>query len=52
MDLLLTIVRDTPQVLTSPLVFNDIRNLKKHNNKIQAGKGQHDDNIMSYLITR
>jgi len=52
MDLLLAIVRDTPQVITSPLVFNDIRNLEKHNGKIQATKGLHDDSIMSYLITR
>lgn len=52
MDLLLTIVRDTPQVLTSPLVFNDIRNLEVRNGKIQATGNLHDDSIMSYLITR
>jgi hypothetical protein len=52
MDLLLTIVRDTPQVITSPLVFNDIRNLENHNGKIQASNGLHDDSVMSYLITR
>ena len=52
MDLLLTIVRDTPQVLTSPLVFNDIRNLEVHNGKIQATGNLHDDSIMSYLIAR
>lgn len=52
MDLLTTIVRDTPQVITSPLVFNDIRNLRHHNGKIQAAEKMHDDSIMSYLITR
>jgi len=52
MDLLTSIVRDTPHVLTSPLVFNDVRNLIYHNGKIQASEKKHDDSIMSYLITR
>jgi len=52
MDLLISIARDTPQIITSPLVFNDIRNLRYHNGKIQAAEKMHDDSIMSYLITR
>jgi hypothetical protein len=52
MDMLMSIVRETPHLITSPLVFNDIRNLEIRNGKIQAIKGLHDDSIMSYLITR
>lgn len=52
MDLLLSIVRDTPNVITSPMVFNDIRNLRYNNGKIEASEKTHDDSIMSYLITR
>lgn len=52
MDLMLTIVRDTPHIITSPHVFNDLRNLQYHRGKIQAINKTHDDSIMSYLITR
>jgi hypothetical protein len=52
MDLLISIVKDTPQLITSPMVFNDIRNLRYHNGRIQAAEKMHDDSIMSYLITR
>ena len=52
MDMLKTIVRDTPHVITSPLVFNDIRNLIYKNGRIEASGKMHDDSIMSYLITR
>jgi hypothetical protein len=52
MDLLMTIVRDTPHVLSSSLVFNDVRNLVYKNGKIEASERKHDDSIMSYLIAR
>jgi len=52
MDLLISIARDTPHVLTSPMIFNDIRNLRYHNGRIQAADRTHDDSIMSYLIAR
>ena len=52
MDLLRTIVRDTPYVITSPLVYKDIKNLQYVNGVIKAAPGLHDDSLMAYIITR
>lgn len=52
MDLLRTIVRDTPYVITSPLVYKDIKNLQYVNGVIKAAPGLHDDSLMAYIIAR
>lgn len=52
MDLLIVIVQDHKDRLTSKFVLDDILALvRTKNGKIEAGPGAHDDSIMSYLIT-
>ena len=52
-DLLPLIVNDEPEVITCPYIFQDIRNLeRKKTGKIEHRDGEHDDNLMSYLLGR
>lgn len=52
-DLLPHIVNEEYESIVSPLLARDIANLVElPNGKIAAGKGCHDDSLMSYLIFR
>lgn len=48
--LLFETVIENKDRLTSEFVINDILKLVSKNGKVQAGAGEHDDSIMSYLI--
>ena len=52
-DLLPSIINEETECITSPLLYEDIKNLiQLPNQKIQAAEGFHDDVLMSYLIVR
>ena len=51
MDLLMVTVQEHKERISSTFLLNDILALVIKNGKIQAGAGEHDDNVMSYLIT-
>ena len=52
-DLLDGIVKEEPEICASPRLYEDIKNLiMLPNQRIEADKDFHDDNVMSYLIAR
>lgn len=48
--LLEVLVREEKKVFVADEVIRDLSNLVRKNNKIQAGKGKHDDFIMAFLL--
>jgi hypothetical protein len=52
-DLLRHIVNEQPECITSPNIFEDIKNLEiKKTGKVEHREGEHDDSLFSYLIIR
>jgi len=52
-EVLYSVVEENPDAIRSPAVFNNIRNLeRKSSGKIEHRNGEHDDNLMAYMMIR
>jgi len=53
LDILTDTINHTPSAITSKNVFSNIKTLERNNRgKIEHRRGEHDDNMMAYLLAR